>query len=70
MKTDTYTNKKNIDNLVSNIETYGFDVAFLRDNFSSINDPTFHKLRLNYLKAHSDLYKYVLKMKKDSKKGL
>lgn len=71
MKTETlsYLDKKNIDILVSNIETYGFDVAFLRENFSAIKDPVFHKLRTNYLKSHNELHKYVLKMKKESKKG-
>lgn len=58
---------KNLNTLFSNVSNYGIDVAMSRDSYSSINDKTFHKLRINYINAQNELHKYIVKMKKASK---
>lgn len=46
--------------LKSRINQEGFDYCFMKySNFKEIEDPHFHKLRLEYIEAHKRLQAYV-----------
>lgn len=48
------------DYVTQTVDQEGFDYAFINySNFEEIEDKEFHRLRLQYVKAHDELNDYI-----------